>query len=390
MRRLLLLVAAVAVVAVSVVFAVGVSGSAGSMPPRWVMTDLGTLGGRYSSGLVINKRGDVVGSSRTATGGRHVFFWRSGKMRDLGGPLQGNSGVLLNDRGQVVWNTREGGDPVVWENGRTRHLGALPGGKNSLASGINASGQIIGFSETKSGMAHAFLWDEGRMRDLGTLGGMRSVALAINDRGQIVGESDIRAKNGDGTAVRHAFLWEEGRMIDLGTLGGKRSTASAINNRKQIVGYSDIAAKDENGGPVSRSFLWERGKMSDLDLNASDINEQGQIIGGSYHEVAVLWQNGKVSRLGTLGGKWSLAWAINDQGLIVGGSGTKVGKWHAFVWEKGVMTDLGRSGPGPSLSEAVAINSKAQIVGYSRTGVSGGGNGDPPFHAVMWTLRPGT
>ena len=54
------------------------------------------------------------------------------------------------------------------------------------------------------------------------------------------------------------------------------------------------------------------------------------------------------------------------------------------------MTDLGRSGPGPSLSEAVAINSKAQIVGYSRTGVSGGGYGDPPFHAVLWTLRPGT
>ena len=87
MRRLMLLVGAVAVVASCAVLATGASGSAGSGQARWVITDLGTLGGKasYASASAVNERGQVVGESATsAKSGYYPFFWQNGKMRAVG------------------------------------------------------------------------------------------------------------------------------------------------------------------------------------------------------------------------------------------------------------------------------------------------------------------
>ena len=78
----------------------------------------------------------------------------------------------------------------------------------------NERGQVIGWSQLSNGARHAFLWQDGRILDLGTLGGRRSVPVAMNERGQVVGWANT--KTGD----YHAFLWESGKMRDLGTLGG--------------------------------------------------------------------------------------------------------------------------------------------------------------------------
>ena len=81
-----------------------------------------------------------------------------------------------------------------------------------------AAGQVVGLATIgATGVWHAFLWADGVMTDLGTLGGLRSAAYAINDAGQVVGH----ANTADG--ADHAFLWQDGRMTDLGTLGGRTS-----------------------------------------------------------------------------------------------------------------------------------------------------------------------
>lgn len=121
----------------------------------------------------------------------------------------------------------------LWQNGSMSDLGTL-GGNDAMASVINENGAVSGFSSTNAELndstglptIHPFLWKKGRMTDLGTLGGSVSEAFAINDAGQVVG----RARVTDAPLVRHAFVWEQGTMTDLGTVDPcTRGTATSIN-----------------------------------------------------------------------------------------------------------------------------------------------------------------
>jgi probable HAF family extracellular repeat protein len=81
----------------------------------------------------------------------------------------------------------------------------------------------------------------------------------------------------------------------------------------------------------------------------------------------LLWQNGRWINLGSLGGTFTEGVDINNLGQVAGNSyltGNTV--YHAFLWQKGVMTDLGTL-PGDVNSSGDGINNKGQVVGGSYT-----------------------
>jgi probable HAF family extracellular repeat protein len=113
------------------------------------------------------------------------------------------------------------------------------GGTKSYAHAINSAGQVVGTAYIAGNASlHAFLYNDGSMRDLGTLGGPSSYAYGVNDQGQVVGTSNV-----PGPDNAHAFVYRDGAMRDLNELadaaatGWTLSSAHAINASGQIVGF---------------------------------------------------------------------------------------------------------------------------------------------------------
>jgi probable HAF family extracellular repeat protein len=323
--------------ALGAVPAEGTGGSpTGTNPCDPRVMDLGTLGGADSAAIEVNDSEWVVGWARKRDGTVHPALWRSGNVRDLG-TLNFAHGLALgiNESGTIVGGLQNV-DPIdgndapartrgfVWREGEMKPLPTL-GGDSSYARRVNERGVIAGTASLPNGNDRAVIWRHGKPKNLGTLGGNYSYAMGINDRGQVVGGSAKR-RNGP----PHAFLWKDGRMRDLGTLGGPESQANVIDNRGRIAGISALP--------------------------------------GATEEHATVWENGRARGLGTLGGVVSFGLGINDHGQVVGLSDTiKKDPYpnhiRGFVWSGGLM--LGLPTLGSDFGNAHGINNEGDIAGQS-------------------------
>jgi probable HAF family extracellular repeat protein len=249
------------------------------LPFLWeggVMTALPTLGGKNGWAVSINQRGQATGVAEEGTLDTHCVapqaldfeaaVWGPSqreikKLRPLPGDTVG-IGLWINDKGQVVGQSGSCGNTVLppiatgphavlWENGSVIDLGNLGGaclqGCRSAALGpfgntplyINNRDQVVGTSALAGEQTfHAFLWTrEKAMKDLGTVpGDYASVALSVNDEGEIVGLSMDKA------GVPRAFIRLNGVMTDLNTLLPANSpiyalVAEIINARGEIAGF---------------------------------------------------------------------------------------------------------------------------------------------------------
>jgi probable HAF family extracellular repeat protein len=224
----------------------------------------------------------------------------------------------------------------------------------------------LGAFSTYAAVAQGF-----RLTPLGSLTSSEisgySIPHALNDRGEVIGETN------DDEGNTRAFLWRDGEMIDLGSLFAERpfATANDINNRGDAVGFS-LAPTN-----AIQAFRWRRGRLQNLGDAAGGgnhsiaygINDRGQIVGEtcapSGCEMAFLLEHGEFTLLGDLpGGRVaSTALAVNNRGKIVGVSSSGDGA-RAFLWQEGVMINLGAL-PGMTGSIASGINERGQVAGVS-------------------------
>jgi len=275
----------------------------------------------------------------------------------------------------------------LWLRGRMRDLGTL-GGPWSLAYSVNHAGAIAGASQIAAGPGDAFFcgqvqlgddshicraafWDGTGVRDLGTLGGANSYAVSINDRNEITGGAQT-------SDSRHAFIWRNGTMIDLGTPVGFDGDGRAINNRGQVAVEAHISNVIDPTWrqPDYHGFIWDRGRYTDIGTlggTVSDIfgiNQAGHVVGyssltGDAAVHGIMWREGALVDLGVLPGDFvSGAQAVNDSDTVIGVSlGNDL---HFFVWKNGQMSDLNSLIPpdsGWQLLLVNDINNRGQIVG---------------------------
>jgi probable HAF family extracellular repeat protein len=303
--------------------------------------DLGTLGGPNSAVLwpVKNTRGKISGVAETA---------------DID-PLGENwscSAFFPSPSGHVCRG-------FVWERG---HMRALPtfGGTHGFATGTNNRGQTVGWAENTVRDAtcnapqvlqfRAALWgpraDE--MQELAPLpGDTTSAATAINDRGQVAGISGICSNAVGEYSAAHAVLWEQGKVIDLGNIGGVAwTTPMALNERGDVVGFANPAGTEPPNAFNVRAFLWtKRDGMRDLGTLPGDatsqalgINERRQVVGVSCGAScrAFVWENGVMTDMNELVASGStetlrVAGDINDRGQIAGQTVNASGVRSTFI-----------------------------------------------------------
>jgi probable HAF family extracellular repeat protein len=399
----------------ALVIPLGIHGqSAKGKHHHYELIDLGTFGGPESfldpdNGLDIGPSSPLINNGGTVTGWAdttapdplapdcfedcfvsHVFRWENGVATDLGALPGGGSSAStwIAPNGLIAGMSETGElDPlfpalpvlhaVLWKNGTMTDLGTLPeGGNQSVANAVNSRGQVIGVAlntvPDANSMAlstywlgfapygyqtRAFIWENGKMQDLGTLGtGTNAQAVSINESGQVIGWSYISSNPSpfcaDGFLTTDSFIWDkEGGMKDLGTLGGTCTLADGMNNKGQVVGTSNLT-----GDIMQHAFIWQNGSMQDLGgslggdyTGAFGVTDTGEAFGyaylpgdATYH--AAIWRNiGDMTDLGVLGNDTcSIASSVNGRIQVVGTSAPRCNfdNGRAFLWEDGSIVNL--------------------------------------------------
>ncbi|GAA1741581.1 hypothetical protein [Luedemannella helvata] len=241
-------------------------------------------------------------------------------------------------------------------------LGTL-GGESSYAIAMNDLGEVVGNSATVDGSWHGFVWREGRMTDLGAL-----EPADINNKGQIAGQLD-------GVAV----VWTEGRVTTIGTFGGTYSRPISINDKGHVVG---VAA---TGDGSTVPFLWRHGTLTRLPLDdVSDLNDKGVVSGGRLVEGgfhAGTWRGGAVTDLGAGAFNRSNTYGINEKGWVIGWVFSAGQRERGALWRGGELTDVGTL--GGDTTHLIAINDRGRVLATSQ--LADGGVHPASWYRGAWT-----
>jgi len=331
----------------------------------YTIADLGTLGGSESFAFAINDHGDVVGLSRTAGDlTTHAFLYRNGALTDLAplnsGNVQTTGPSDISNHGLIASGADDNGTytPALYD-ARARavaFLGSLNGVSFGVATSVNEHGHTVGYSYIDDLNRHAFIFRHGLMSDLGSFGGY-SAALGINEHDAVVG---FASETVNGFA--HAFVFREGVMTEINPFGDlvNESIARAINDHGQVVG------EGYNDGHFN-GFVYDDGAVTNIgtlrgghESRATAINNRGEVVGAAdvpfvtvcefppppapciqYKSHAIVYRGGVIADLNALiaaDAGWELMVAndVNDRGEIVG-YGTKNGFLRAYL-----LTPVGR------------------------------------------------
>jgi uncharacterized membrane protein len=243
--------------------------------------ELGSLGGSFTVARSLNNRGVVVGESQDNSppfGEVYAFKYTvADGMRALPNSA-GGSARDINDNNQVVGYVRipgAAGRAVRWDpNGKVVNLGPLPL-SGSEAHAINNQGFAGGFTDVAGGDIHAAVWDPaGRQTDLGSLGASIAFTDFVNERNEVAGDAEP-----GGNENLTGFFWSaRDGIVKTGALGAGRLVV-ALNDRGEIAGDTNV-----RGG--RGAYLWSRAnglrvlpRGGAVETDVFDMNNNTQLVG---------------------------------------------------------------------------------------------------------------
>ncbi|MEK7646525.1 MAG: DUF3466 family protein [Patescibacteria group bacterium] len=219
---------------------------------------------------------------------------------------------------------------------------------------INNKGQIVGISQLSDGISHrAFLYEDGYMRDLGTLGGSYSAAFGINNQGKVVGHTVTSLNQGV------PFIYHNNVMSALeGFASPERHDATAmdINNNGDIVGYYFDQVENHH------MFIYNDGQITETYefMQPYAINNSRYVVGTS-DGYPCIYRDGELEIISSESG---YAYDVNDAGITVGFLRINPILHEAFVYENGSMLYIPAIGSF-TRTKAYAINNHSHVVGSS-------------------------
>jgi uncharacterized membrane protein len=304
------------------------------------------------------------------------------ELRELSMPpgAKGAFAVAINDRGDVVGSGEytkrifvvdvKVSHAVLWRNGKPIDLHPSKDSDDSHAVAINDKGDVLVNCDSR-----AYVWSKDKFRDLGSLASSQDMeGRVLNNRGEIVG---VSSHNG-----QQPFVWTNGylRLLRMPS-GCDMVSIMGMNDRGIILGQA-------TGEYTGYNVLWDNQKLKIINnmdsphtIDFTGINNGGSRTGSLYvpdgDDIAVVWRNGKVTRLvPPKGRKGEYARAINDRGWVVGNaySGSKA---QAVVWLRKEVVDLGIPGRTTYASD---INNAGTVVGSF-------GDTKGILHPAKWSIR---
>lgn len=288
-------------------------------------------------------------------------------------------------------------------------LGDLGGDGGTTATDLDDRGRVVGVADTPVDEGHAFVWRQGVMTDLTPSVRGYSIALATNNRGQVLlrwteadtfregtilwsrrGEiaidtHDPRDLNERGQVLLPALssLWDRGDLVPIPATidDGEplRVAATGLGDGGHVIGTLWPVPGPGGGHPPQvGGFVWHDGTLTRLDIapyalgEPVDVDRRGRVLLNAVdpagRSAALLWEDGEYVDLGSLGGPSASSRAvdINDRGQVVGSSTTADGDTHAFLWQRGEMVDL--DGVAGRESHATAVSARGHVAGYALSG----------------------
>lgn len=323
---------------------------------RYLIVELPGIDGETSAGSGVGKLATVAGWSNVPDEGtRHAAAWFLGQRRDLG--------TLGGPNSTVIWPGSVGSGMVVGFS-ETGELDV-----NEEEWSCSAFFPPDPPDEPSFHVCRGFAYFGGEMRPMPTLGGTHSVAVGVNDQGQVVG-------------------WAETDLEDPSC--GPDCTNCGPDDRNQQLQFLPVVWKPRTGEIQELPPFGDCDEGTCTTGTANAINNQGQVVGISGEcdravgrasaKYAVMWEDGVPKDLGNIGGEtWNTPTAINEAGQVVGFANFTPGpalNEKGFMWtEEDGMQPL-EPLENDVQSQAWGINERSQVVGVSQ-----GPNGNT---AVLW------